>query len=362
MKHLFIILLFAIGINVYSQNKVIVGKPIVDKRIELLSIVFRLAGNQEYSATKFKRYTDDIESYFAPYKNHKLIRFAKELHEKRSIGFDAVMTMAISIEGMPHFKLLVQNANTHLEDRWRNKDVVKFIKLLNSFYLDAHCSEFFKAHEELYRTLPERFDKVYTNLDINWYEKFYGKKLNENFLIINSLANGGSNYGLHIESESGNKTVYAIIGTWTVDSVGLPSYDINNYFPFLLHEFNHSFVNYLTDNNKFQLEESGSIIFKKVEQNMRKHAYANWNTMLSEALVRAAVIKYLKDHNATDEIVQKETANQINRGFIWIRDLVKELEYFDKNRDKYPTLESYMPQLIQFYNKVALNIDIYKTE
>ena len=228
--------------------------------------------------------------------------------------------------------------------------------------MDSHCKEFFRVHEELYRTSPDRFNKVYTNLDVNWYEKFYGKKLKENFSIINSLANGGSNYSTSLQFKKSDRTIYAIIGTWTVDSLGLPSYDIDNYFPFLLHEFNHQFVNYLTDNNKPQLQKSGLIIFNKVEQNMRKHAYGNWNVMISEALVRASVIKYLKDHNSTDEIIQKEVANQVNRGFIWISDLVKELEYFDNNRDKYPTLESYMPQLIQFYNKVASKIDTYKTE
>ena len=36
-------------------------------------------------------------------------------------------------------------------------------------------------------------------------------------------------------------------------------------------------------------------------------------------------------------------------GFFWIKELVDELESYDKQRDKYPTLESYMPKLSEAY-------------
>src|ERR1035437_7197715 len=225
MKKLFVIILLAFATNAYSQDDAIVEKPIVDDRVELLSIVFRLAGNQEYNSTKFKHYTDEIESYFRPYENHELITFCRELHKKKSIGFDAVMRMAISINQRPKFRLLVSFSKSDLNGRWEKKDAEKFIKLLNRFYMDAHCERFFEKHKDLYISSPERFSKVYNHLDVNWYEKFYGKKLNENFSIINSLSNGGSNYSTSIQFKKGDKTIYAIIGTWTVDILGLPSYE-----------------------------------------------------------------------------------------------------------------------------------------
>ena len=36
-------------------------------------------------------------------------------------------------------------------------------------------------------------------------------------------------------------------------------------------------------------------------------------------------------------------------GFFWIAELVDELEKYNKQRDKYPTLESYMPKLAKAY-------------
>lgn len=47
--------------------------PRVDERVELLSIVFRLAGNAEYRESLLPVYSGDIDRYFAAYKNHPVV-------------------------------------------------------------------------------------------------------------------------------------------------------------------------------------------------------------------------------------------------------------------------------------------------
>jgi Domain of unknown function (DUF4932) len=68
--------------------------PHVDPRVELLSIVFRLAGNSEYSMSPLKSYTADIDAYFAPYKEHPAVALARKLAGENEVGFDAVMGLA----------------------------------------------------------------------------------------------------------------------------------------------------------------------------------------------------------------------------------------------------------------------------
>ncbi len=41
--------------------------------MELLSIVFRLAGNDEYNMNLLPAYTEDVDRYFAPYKEHPAV-------------------------------------------------------------------------------------------------------------------------------------------------------------------------------------------------------------------------------------------------------------------------------------------------
>ena len=49
----------------------------VDERVELLSIVFHLAGNPEYNMGRLDGYTGEIDRYFGPYKQHAAVVLAK---------------------------------------------------------------------------------------------------------------------------------------------------------------------------------------------------------------------------------------------------------------------------------------------
>lgn len=346
----------------FSQENQIIEKPKVDERIELLSIVFRLAEAKEYNSKVFKIYTDKIENHFGKYKNHELIEFIKKIREEDGVGFDATMKMAIHLGSAPDFKPIVRFSNSIPEERWKKKKSLKFIKLLRKFYIDSECKKFFKENSELYRKTSTDFLPIYNELDLNWYKSFFGKEPNEKFIIVNALGNGTGNYGPDIQFKNGKREVYAIMGTWNVDSLGYAKYDKEIYFSTLLHEFNHSFINYLTEIHKTELEKSGKKIFEVVEEQMNKQSYGKWEIMVNESLVRASVIKYMKDHNFEKNEIEDETQEQMNRGFLWIKELVIELENYDKNRQKYSTLESYMPNLILAFKKYADEIKTYERD
>lgn len=356
---LFTFILF-ICVNSFSQQSNILDKPKVDERVELLSIVFRLADAKEYNSKRFKLYTDKIENHFKNYKNHELIKFVKQIREENGIGYDAVMKMAIHLGSAPKFKPLVKITDSIPEERWGKNNSEKFIKLLNSFYKDAHCKEFFKDNSELYTNVSKKFLPIFENIDLNWYKSFYGKEPKEKFVIVNGLGNGGGNYGPDIVFKNGTREVYAIMGTWSVDSLGMAKFGLNDYFPTLLHEFNHSFVNDLIEKNIKEFEKSGDKIYGVVGKQMENQAYGNYKTMLCEALVRASVIKYMKDHNFKKDEIDEEIQDQLNNGFLWINELVNELEKYSKQREKYPTLESYIPNIILAYNDYANNILEYE--
>lgn len=356
---LFTLFLF-ICANSFSQQSNILDKPKVDERVELLSIVFRLADAKEYNSKRFKLYSDKIEKHFDKYKNHDLITFVKQIREENGIGYDAVMKMAIHLGTAPKFKPLVDITDSIPDIRWGKNNSEKFIKLLTAFYKEAHCKEFFKNNSQLYASVSNKFLPVFENIDLNWYKSFYGKEPKEKFIIVNGLGNGGGNYGPDIVFKNGTREVYAIMGTWSVDSLGMAKFGLNDYFPILLHEFNHSFVNDLIEKNIKKFEFNGEKIYAVVGKQMQNQAYGDYKSMLSEALVRAAVIKYMKDHNFKKEEIEDEIQDNLNNGFLWIKELENELENYSKQRDQYPTLESYIPNIVVAYNDYAKNILEYK--
>lgn len=360
MRTIATLLLIFLSLNGFSQEGSILDKPKVDKRVELLSIVARLANYNEYNSKIFKIYTDKIYEHFDPYKEHELIKFAAKLREERGVSYDAVMAMAIHLDD--DLNPRVEFSDKLPEGRWGKENADKFVILLKEFYKDAHCEGFFESNKDLYKKVSQRFLPIYEELDLSWYSTFYGKEPSEKFKIVNGLGTGGGNYGVSIVPPSGEKEVYAIMGTWQMDSLGMPVFAKEGYFPTLIHEFNHSFVNHLIDINEDALKESGEKIFEKVKKEMAQQAYGNWKTMMYEALVRAAVIRYMKDHNFDQAAIDRETYSQLFRSFIWIRELVSELDKYSQDRKTYPTLESYMPRIIEAYKVYADNFDKYAEE
>jgi hypothetical protein len=361
MKKIIILILIILSQQNYAQEKQLNIVPKVDRRVELLSVVFRLAGNEEYNSTKFKIYTDRIESHFNPYKHHEAIEFAKELKEKKGISYDAVVSMAVILDDK--LNPLIDFSTTLPEIRWSKDDANKFIRLLKIFYKDAECEEFFGENEELFQEISNRFSPVYKTLDLNWFQSFYGKKADENFNIIISPGCGDQNYGPSYMLPNAKKEVFAIMGTWKVDESGMPVYKQDEYLPTIIHEFNHPFVNPILAKHKDSFEESGKGIYKAVEYEMsRQQAYGDWQTMLNEALVRASVIKYFIDHGATESEIQMMLNNESNIGFIWIKGLVDELKKYDNQRTSYPTLESYMPILSNAYKTFAEKISQFDAQ
>jgi len=357
MKKLFllsvIVLLIASGVTaVYSQKQPIMDKPKVDKRVELLSIVFRLAG---FEVNDYQSYTNKIDEYFSPYKNHELIRFTKEVVFEKGIIFDL---MGVSVYLDENINPLVEPDKIPYLYWLKKEDADKFVELLKKFYQDAKCEIFFNDNENLYAEANKRFLPIYEAFDLNWYSSFYGKEPEEDFSIIIALGLGGANYGPSLNLPNQKRKVYAIMGAWQVDSldIKMPVFTKEKYLPTLIHEFNHSFCNDLIIKNEDAFKNSGEKIFEKVKTEMSAQGYGNWRTMYMEALVRAAVIKYMKDHNFDESAIGAEIKDQINRKFLWIRELVAELDNYSKNRNQYPTLESYMPNLIEAYKVWAEKI------
>jgi hypothetical protein len=201
-KLFLLVLILVTGFNLRGQGglpadtaKSFKLSPVVDKRVELLSIVFRLAGNQEYNANDFKSYVTDINTHFTPYKKHPLIVLAHKLAQEKGISYDAVMFMAIHINQSPFLTPIIPFKQRVPEARWKSEDAEKFISLLQQFYRDAKCEDFFQKHSALYALAESRFDSVLRNVDMNWFEAYYGKLPEAKFNLVLGLGNGGGNYG-----------------------------------------------------------------------------------------------------------------------------------------------------------------------
>ena len=159
MRKILIAVLVTLSIQVYAQGKVILEKPHIDKRVELLSIVFRLAERPEYSSNVFKLYADRIEQHFEKYKSHELITFTKLIINGRGLSYDSPMWMAIHLDD--NLNLLANVKDVWQQDsRWTKENVEKFVPLLQQFANDTRFDEFFTKNTNLYKASLQTCNKT----------------------------------------------------------------------------------------------------------------------------------------------------------------------------------------------------------
>ena len=150
MKKLFFCaVLLLVGLHISAKENQVPAKPRVDNRVELMSIVFRLAGRAEYSSNELKQYVGKIEDHFGKYRNHELILYVKSVMNERGLGYDAVMSMAVNLD--KNLFLRKDLAINSLDKRWGEECADKFTLLLRKFYVDADCEGFFKSNADFKR-------------------------------------------------------------------------------------------------------------------------------------------------------------------------------------------------------------------
>lgn len=339
-----------------QENDVVVR---VDPRVELLSIVFRLAGNPEYGQGRVPAYNAAIDEHFAPSGAHPTVELARQLREERGISFDAVMGMAIHLEDAfaPELAFPVEETDAWLygDGRWTPAAAASFVTALNEFVADTDFRAFWESQATLYAA-AERSARYLAaeELRAGWFADFFGRSPEAPFTMIPGLANGGANYGNRFRDARGREHAYAIIGVGAVDEAGLPVLRAGQ-LPTVIHEFNHSFVNPTTEPYREEFAEA-SHVYTVMEDVMRRQAYAGWHTVVNESLVRAAVVRYLRANDG-NERAESELERQVDRGFLWIRELDALFGEYESDRDRWPTFASFMPRIVGHFEALAGRVD-----
>lgn len=354
MKRVYIILLF---ILLNSQYATAQFRCSVSECHELTSIAFRLAGAEEYINDNVPQYAQDIDSYFNKYATHPLIQYIRDIRKQYGIGYDAVssMTAIVTIQGEDvRFKdPAALDTLVRLDDRWSKPTLEQFITLLNDFYKSSDFHRFFLSHQDLYNAAEERMGSLLTDLNPEWWQSFYGKKL-ENHIVIISLCNGPSNYG-NISLPNAQGEFPIVIGTNRVDAEGLPIYNAPLLYT-IVHEINHSFSNNIFDKYWQPIQPSADIIYPHIAERMLYNAYSNSKTVFLEWLNNLFTLMYFHE-NQTALPMTYLIGEQQDKGFIWMDRSVEFMKYFSSQRSLYPIIDDYMPFIVGFLNDTAANFD-----
>lgn len=162
--------------------------PQVNENVELMSILSRMAGFQEYHMDMAGQYIKDMDSYFKDNTAHPAVGYMQALRNKYGISFDAVMSMAIHLDNRNGTLSLIEEDVPTLDKRWMEVDKGEFLSHLNNFYKETKFNAFFKAHKSLYeKGIKSYQDNIINHFDIDWYPRFYGNEPQE---VLSRKRNG----------------------------------------------------------------------------------------------------------------------------------------------------------------------------
>ncbi len=332
-------------------------RVVVDPRVELMSLIFRLAGNQEYNMARVKSYADDAEQQFGKLRNHAAVTLARELRSTHGVSYDAVMSMAVQLTDAERLqlKLPLQPWPEGLDQRWTAPDVSNFLAAARQFVKDSSFQEFIEQHRPLYQTTVARMQTFMDKeAHLEWFDAYFGPRSQAGFTVALGLLNGGGCYGPHFRAADGREELYCVLGVWQTDKQGLPEFT-RDALGTVVHEFCHSYANPLIARHQAELEESGDALFEHVAERMRAQAYGSGHTLLCESLVRVSVIRYLRQYEG-EEAARRAIQVEKRNGFLWMQEMSDLLGDYEAHREQYPTLEDFSPRLVAFFAESAKNL------
>lgn len=326
----------------------------VDPRVELVSIIFRLAGNREYNKGRVPGYVRDVDEHFGPHKDHAAVTYARELRQKHSISYNAPMGLAVYLTDTLTFgeRATLSPLPAELDDRWTTETAREFIAQARKFSEDTGFNAFFERHRPLYQASERGLQEVLSkHARLEWFDSFFGPRQGAEFKVALSLLAGGHNYGARLKLPGGSEELYSVLGVWRADKEGNPVFP-PDMASTLVHELGHSYTNPVVERFESRLREPGQKIYAHVADQMKEQAYGTWSTMMFESVLRACELRYALATGGP-EAVKKKIAYENSRSFYWVGELGELLARYEEQPRKYKDLAEFFPQVADFFKSYA---------
>jgi len=331
----------------------------VDPTVELFCTIHRLAKTGVDDTHELPKYIRDIENYFAPFRNHRAVNMAKKLWETHHINISALSTLVVYLDDPPKLTPLNQldPLPSELDSRWTADVISEFIVAAREFSRDSEYMVFFNSQRQLFdHSIMNLYKSLNDENMLGWFKTYFGYVPN-NYTVIVGMQTGFGNYGASITQSDGTNDFFSIIGAhspffWN----GIPRFSSSWLTPIVVHEFCHPYINPIVAQNTELLKESGEKLYSYNKAKLTKIGCLAWNHMMNEYIVRACVIRYF--HSKKDnEAVNRQIRSNENQGFIGIRALADLFEEYEKNRDKYPNMDSFFPRIAIYLEQYVASLN-----
>ena len=293
-----------------------------DPRVELLSILFRMAGARPYdeAATPYAFAADE---HFAEFAGDPAVTESAELVRRNGISYDAVVELAAHLNPSLAPAVPLDPLPPGLDPRWESVDIDGYLAQVRGFAAASDFEAFYEMQAEYRAEVEDAFTAFLAGKPvIDFFDSVFGP-LNASYRVVPGLLTGGFGFGT-MARVPGGLDVTDVAFLEAPDSEGVP-HPTTRSLEFLVHEFAHSYVNPIFDPKADAMRASAEPLFRQFEQEMRDQAYTSYPIMVDEAVVRALTVVYLREQVGGDA-AEASIAEQEQLSFAWTRELADAIE------------------------------------
>ncbi len=320
--------------------------------VELMCVVMSLTGVREYNPQHvWPEYKAFVDSWFAEYKDHSAVRFIVDVIFQEE-NIDMMAPAAIGVNSDIVDGRFVYRGNWY---GWSEKVKKRFENEVDKFYRDTDFHEFWeKALAQAYPFAITPFnDVIVPKLNLGWIDRFVPVEESVVYGLTISYLVGEYNFGVTRKGVPN-----PVIGIWDMNTIVNPTEEtLETYLPLTIHEYMHSYCNPLVDKYYTELAGPGEAIFPEIRERMTRASYPSWRIVLYESMVRASEIAYMHANGFSEESIERHITGNKNGGFHWVGELGALFIEYESARDRYPTLDSFMPRVVEFFKELALKTE-----
>jgi len=242
----------------------------VDRRVELITIIFKLAGSEEFNPTISpiqRRHRAILRPAAQSRSGDARPWLARALRR----GPVAVMAIPIRLTDPPELKERVPFDSV---SGWPAPaaELRRFVEAARRFAIDSRANDFFATHRALYDSVNGRIRPALERaVDLAWSRRTSGS-VGPDVCRVPLLVAAEGNYGPCMQPPNGPRECYSIVGNTRPDSSGYPTYDAGM-AGLLVHEFGHGFVNPLGNAHRAEFERSAPRVHALVVDAMTWQSY-----------------------------------------------------------------------------------------
>jgi len=293
----------------------------VDRRVEVLSVLFALAGNAEYQHDVGTPYVKAVNETFLSFRDHPAVVKSKELHEKHHIGFDAPIALAVQLDDKLQAAQPFDPLPNGLDDRWKGVNIDDYLADVRDFVDKSHFDDFWNREAPYLDKVNGAFSAYLADKGLlPWFDENLWKKDKATYAVAPAMLSGQNNWGVHAFRPDGTEVVLQAMSLIKADADGIPQLGDGTLW-LLAHELSHPYVNPIVDAHLTELQELLERAYHSAESDMNRLHYTTGTIVGYESLARSMQILYVGDRQGK-EAAKKNLDEQVKLGFLWMPKLV----------------------------------------